>query len=433
MRLMRSAAAVVLLAMFVLSGSSAYGAVKETRWIPVFDTALARARKQNRIVLAYFSGSDWDAWCQKLDADVLETGYFRHWADQNVVLFRADFPREKHISSIIKRQNDHLKERYSVVKTPTFILMDGFGMPFARAGFDQAKLRDDEAKGEPKAWIKYLEETIRNRPKDEALVSQPGLDECLKYATKHYISALLLITQGHPVRVMQTRDELLKNQIFVKFVNHNMAFAQLEWPLETDTSPAANAFRAFTEKQLIHPAPMQLVVWDMQRKKVMARIFAIDPNHIDVTIKKIQTQLPKLDYNGGWIDDFRQAQAIAEQQQRTIFLYFASSAGEWSGRMDREIFNTPEFVKYARKNMVTVRLEYSNPATQPAALQTQNKNLAEMYDIRGFPTIIVLNPLGQTIATAKYMKGGPEPFLKQLKKAIDDDAERRAFLKGDRN
>ncbi|HZL34335.1 MAG TPA: thioredoxin family protein [Tepidisphaeraceae bacterium] len=422
----------LILLLFLPLVAPAQPVQKETQWQTVFDPALAQARKQDKIVIAYFSGSDWDPWCQKLDKEVLDTELFRAWAAKNVILFRADFPRDKRISSIIKGQNDRLKEKYSVIKTPTFILMDGFGMPFARAGYDQAKLRENEAKGQPNAWIKYLEETIANKPKDETLLSQPGLTPCLNYATKHYISALLLITQGRAPRIMQMRDELLKNQIFVKFVNRNMAFAQVEWPLDFDTSADAVAFRAFIEKQSVHPAAMQLVVWDMQRKKVMAKIASIDPDHIDKTIKKIETQLPRIDYSGGWIDDYRKSQAISQQQDRYILLAFTSAAGEWSKRMEQEIFYTPQFGKYARKNLVTVKLDYTNAATQPVTLQTQNKTLAEMYNIRGFPTVIVLNPQGRIVATARYMKGGPGPFMKELQTAIANDQEQRAYLKGDK-
>ena len=46
----------------------------------------------------------------------------------------------------------------------------------------------------------------------------------------------------------------------------------------------------------------------------------------------------------------------------------------------------------------------------------------------GYPTVIVLNPLGQKITDAKYEKGGPGPLLAQMDAVIKKDAERRAML-----
>ena len=65
-------------------------------------------------------------------------------------------------------------------------------------------------------------------------------------------------------------------------------------------------------------------------------------------------------------------------------------------------------------------------------MQAQNKTLAEMYAIRGYPMVILLNPLGQKIGDAKYLKGGPAPFIKQMDAAIKADEDRRAFLAGER-
>src|SRR5579859_6027041 len=97
---------------------------KPTEWLINFDRAMTEARKQNRLVLAYFSGSDWDPWCQKLDEEVFETPVFRTWAAEHVILLRIDFPREKRISSTMSLQNEQLKARFSVSKTPTVVVLD---------------------------------------------------------------------------------------------------------------------------------------------------------------------------------------------------------------------------------------------------------------------------------------------------------------------
>ncbi len=405
---------------------------KETKWYTNYEQALALAKKQERIVIAYFCGSDWDPWTQKLDKDVLDTDMFRTWAAANVVLLKVDFLKEKHLSSLIKAQNDKLKAQFSISKVPTFVFLDSAGLPFARAGWDQAKLRGDERTGAPRAWIKYLDETVKGKPRDETLTQQKTLEEGMAFGRKHFISMLVLITQGHAAKPMEQKADLLHNQQFIRFVNRNLAFVSVEWPDETDASPQAESIRGFLVKNKIEAKPIQLLVWDMQTNKVKGRIAGFDPNHVDGLIATIESQLPRLDYNNGWIEDYRKAQAIAAQQKRYIFLTFtAMDSSDWCKKIDEEIFQTDDFKKYARKYMVLVRIDFPSATTQPEGLVTQNKNLAEMFAVRGFPMVIVLNPLGQRVGEAKYMKGGPGPFLTELSAIVKKDTERRAMLAGD--
>lgn len=406
---------------------------KLTKWIINFDAATLLARKEKKIILAYFCSSDGEPYTQELEKHVLNTDLFRDWATEHVILFQADYPRDKQLSLNNKAQNERLKARYSIIKVPTFILMDYSGLPFARASFDEAKLRDDEAKDQPKAWIKYLEDTIKNRPPDEELVRQKSFRECIGYAKKHFLSAVLLINQGRNERDMATKDDLIHNQQFVKFINLNVSFIDFEWPADSDTSPDSTLFREWAVEQNLEPAGLELIIWDMQTHKVNFRLKAIDPSRAENIISLIEGHLPKIDYSGGWIEDFHQAKAIAQQQKnRYVFLAFTSmDSSEYSRKMYDEIFRTDEFKKYARKHLVTVDVDFPTATTQPTGVQSQNKTLAETYAIRGFPSVIVLNPVGQKIADAKYSKGGPEPFLKQLEAAIKVDESRRAYLAGE--
>ena len=112
--------------------------------------------------------------------------------------------------------------------------------------------------------------------------------------------------------------------------------------------PQAESVRAFFNKNKIEAKPLQLLVWDMQTNKVKGKIAGFDPNHTDGLIANIESQLPKLDYNNGWIEDYRKAQAIAAQQKRYIFLTFTSmDSSEWCKKMEMRFFrpmisrNTP--------------------------------------------------------------------------------------------
>src|SRR5947208_16844502 len=107
---------------------------RQANWLTSFQNATAAARKEDRLILAYFRGSDWDDFCKKLDREVLNTDLFIDWAEKNVVLLDVDFPAEKRQSPAQKKHNDAMKDRYNVVKTPTFVFLDSDGEPITRCG-----------------------------------------------------------------------------------------------------------------------------------------------------------------------------------------------------------------------------------------------------------------------------------------------------------
>src|ERR1044071_6229944 len=66
----RAALIAGLLFALVAPLANAAAPFKPAQWNPNMTAALAYAKKQNKPILAYFSGSDWDEWGKKLDKEV---------------------------------------------------------------------------------------------------------------------------------------------------------------------------------------------------------------------------------------------------------------------------------------------------------------------------------------------------------------------------
>jgi thioredoxin-related protein len=146
----------------------------------------------------------------------------------------------------------------------------------------------------------------------------------------------------------------------------------------------------------------------------------------DPLIERLDKAVENPDYDGKWLDDFRQAKFISNRLRRPLFLYFTQSDGnEYAERFEQEIFQTDAFRQYARKNLVLLKLDYpkteEKQKAQPEALRQQNKELADQYAIRGYPMVILLNFMGQRIGESKYMKGGPDYFIKELDQVVKSD------------
>ncbi|WP_159476684.1 thioredoxin family protein [Dyadobacter sp. 3J3] len=89
--------------------------VSPLEWKLNFSEANKEAAAENKMILLNFSGSDWCGPCIKLKKEVFESTEFSEYAKQNLVLVRADFPRQKknQLSKEQVSQNEILAEKYN--------------------------------------------------------------------------------------------------------------------------------------------------------------------------------------------------------------------------------------------------------------------------------------------------------------------------------
>jgi protein disulfide-isomerase len=120
----------------------------------------------------------------------------------------------------------------------------------------------------------------------------------------------------------------------------------------------------------------------------------------------------------GWLTDYKQAQQQAKANHKILLLDFTGS--DWCGwckKFDREVLLKPEFKDFARDNLVVVELDFPRAKQQAPELRKQNRELAQQYEIVGFPTILVLSEDGQTLWRYDgYFPDGPDAFIAQLQK-----------------
>lgn len=123
----------------------------EAKWTEDYEKALARARRERKLVLTDFTGSDWCGWCIKLKKEVFDTKEFKEWAARRVVLLELDFPRRKPQDPRIRERNQKLLQKYGVRGFPTILFLDGRGKAVGRLGYQP---------GGPKPWIEAAEKIL---------------------------------------------------------------------------------------------------------------------------------------------------------------------------------------------------------------------------------------------------------------------------------
>ena len=119
-----------------------------------------------------------------------------------------------------------------------------------------------------------------------------------------------------------------------------------------------------------------------------------------------------------WLRDFSKAQEEAKANHKLLFLNFTGS--DWCGwciKFDKEVLSQPQFKNFAHDNLVLVELDFPRRKSQPTEVKKQNVQLAQQYEVLGFPTIVVLNSSGQKVWQFEgYFPGGPDAFIQELQK-----------------
>lgn len=78
-------------------------------WLTDFTEAKIKAKENHQMILINFSGSDWCGPCIQMHKDVFEKDDFKVFASENLVLLKADFPRQeknKLPAQQLKKNND---------------------------------------------------------------------------------------------------------------------------------------------------------------------------------------------------------------------------------------------------------------------------------------------------------------------------------------
>ncbi|WIO73669.1 thioredoxin family protein [Porticoccaceae bacterium LTM1] len=133
-----------------------------------------------------------------------------------------------------------------------------------------------------------------------------------------------------------------------------------------------------------------------------------------------------------WLDDMDQAQKVAKEEGKNIFMYFTGS--DWCGwciKLDKEVLSKQEFLDYAKGNFVLVYLDF--PMDEDVITEEQhahNEKWKEVFKPRGYPAIYLTDASVNPFAVTGYQKGGAEAYVDHLKKIVDERDE-RAKLKGE--
>ncbi len=87
-----------------------------------------------------------------------------------------------------------------------------------------------------------------------------------------------------------------------------------------------------------------------------------------------------------WITDLREARDLAERENRLVLLHFWSETCPPCKRLEKNVFNQPEFIRAVSTGYIPVKI---NTEQQP--------KLAQFYNIESVPTDVIVTPQGREL------------------------------------
>ena len=129
-----------------------------------------------------------------------------------------------------------------------------------------------------------------------------------------------------------------------------------------------------------------------------------------------------------WHTDVNKAVNLSVQSGKPLFFFFTGS--DWCGwciKLQKEVFFLPEFKKWATKNVILVELDFPRRTPISDELKKQNRELANMFGVRGYPSVWLVTPSiteGKVnfnkLGSQGYVRGGPSAWIAGANKILNN-------------
>ncbi len=119
-------------------------------WQTDLEAAQQLSLEQDRNIVIVFQGSDWCAPCMKLEREIWNTETFQTFANDNLIMVKADFPKRKknRLDKVQQEKNNALAEKYNTEGIfPLVVVLDKNKKILGKTGYEKVS---------PEEYIKKL-------------------------------------------------------------------------------------------------------------------------------------------------------------------------------------------------------------------------------------------------------------------------------------
>lgn len=124
-----------------------------------------------------------------------------------------------------------------------------------------------------------------------------------------------------------------------------------------------------------------------------------------------------------WLTDLTKAKDKARDEKKMVLIDFNGS--DWCPpckALRKDVFSSPQFVAYAKTNLVLVDIDFPMHKKQTEELKKANQSLAEKFGVEGYPTVVVLSTDGNELKKETGYSGqSAKEFIAQLERLRKKD------------
>ena len=119
-----------------------------------------------------------------------------------------------------------------------------------------------------------------------------------------------------------------------------------------------------------------------------------------------------------WLTDVSQAIEQSKVSGKPIFAFFTGKEWcSWCKKLERQVLIKEEFINYAKENLVLLELDFPRGRRN---LPQKQIELARKFNIKGYPTVILMDSSTNKIAKTGYESMRPEQYVDHVKALLKD-------------
>ena len=119
-----------------------------------------------------------------------------------------------------------------------------------------------------------------------------------------------------------------------------------------------------------------------------------------------------------WLTDVSQATEHSKVSGKPIFAFFTGKQWcSWCKKLERQVLSKDGFINYAKENLVLLELDFPRGRRN---LPQKQIELARKFNIKGYPTVILMDSSTNKIAKTGYESMSPEQYVDHVKALLKD-------------
>jgi protein disulfide-isomerase len=117
-----------------------------------------------------------------------------------------------------------------------------------------------------------------------------------------------------------------------------------------------------------------------------------------------------------WLTKVEDAMILSEETGKPIFAFFTGKVWcHWCKKLENEILSKEAFISFAKENLILLELDFPRGSRN---LPKNQITLARKFEIRGYPTVILMDAKANILGKTGYERISPEGYVAQIQSMI---------------